>query len=157
MKSRNVPEHGVVGAAQAGDRIGPGSIVALRARLKRAGLRPTRQRIALGSLLLGAGPRHVTAESLFEEARRAGAPLSLATVYNALRQFTAAGLLREIAIEGSRTHFDTNTAHHHHFMVDGELFDIGDSIEIAGAPPPPEGMEVDRIDVVIRLRPKSSS
>lgn len=129
----------------------------LRGRLKQAGLRPTRQRIALGWLLLARGARHVTAEGLYEEAKRARVPLSLATVYNTLHQFTQAGLLREIAIDGAKTQFDTNTVHHHHFLMDGKLVDVEDSLEIDGVPPPPPGMEIDRIDVIIRLRPKSNA
>lgn len=129
----------------------------LRGRLRAAGLRPTRQRIALGWLLLAKGPRHVTAEGLYEEALSARVPLSLATVYNTLHQFTEAGLLREIAVEGSKAHFDTNTAHHHHFLMDGKLTDITGRLTVEGVPPPPEGMEIDRIDIVVRLKPTASA
>src|SRR5262245_42882106 len=86
--------------------------------LKRAGLRPTRMRIALGSLLFGSGDRHVTAEMLHMEAISSAIPVSLATVYNTLHQFTEAGLLREVAVEGSKTYFDTNTSDHHHFYFE---------------------------------------
>ena len=88
-------------------------------------MRPTRQRVALGGLLFGKGDRHVTAEKLFEEALAADLPVSLATVYNTLHQFTDVGLLREIAVDGARVYFDTNVSEHHHFLVDGEgLVDI---------------------------------
>src|ERR1035437_5140983 len=80
----------------------------VRMKLRAAGLRPTRQRIALGWLLFAKGDRHITAEMLFEEAAGARVRLSLATVYNTLHQFTEAGLLREIAVEGPKTYFDTN-------------------------------------------------
>ena len=125
------------------------------ARLTDAGLRPTRQRIALGELLFGKGDRHVTAEKLFEEASAAQIPVSLATVYNTLHQFTAAGLLREIAVDGARVYFDTNTTDHHHFLLeDGEeLYDIaGANVTVANLPAPPEGLKVARVDVVVRLR-----
>ena len=89
-------------------------------RLKSAGLRPTRQRVALGVLLFRDGDRHVTAEMLHDEAVRDQIPVSLATVYNTLHQFTEAGLLREVAIEGSKTYFDTNTSDHHHFYYEHE-------------------------------------
>jgi Fur family transcriptional regulator, iron response regulator len=101
--------------------------------LRRAGLRPTRQRIALATLLFGNGDRHVTAELLHEEAVRAGERVSLATVYNTLHQFKGAGLLREIAIGGQRAYFDTNTSNHNHFFVEeqGRLVDIpGDTIRV---------------------------
>lgn len=132
----------------------------LRGELRRAGLRPTRQRVSLGWLLFAKGDRHVTAEMLYEEATRARVPVSLATVYNTLHQFTEAGLLREVAIDGSRTYFDTNVGNHHHFFVEGEerLMDIpGSSVTIGNLPAAPEGMEITKVDVVIRLRPKKVS
>jgi Fur family iron response transcriptional regulator len=124
-------------------------------RLRKAGLRPTRQRLALAQLLFGRGDRHVTAEGLHEEAVGVGVPVSLATVYNTMHQFTAAGLLREVTVDGTRTYFDTNTGNHHHFYCqeDGTLMDIGgDQIEVAGVPAPPHGAKVDRVDVIVRLK-----
>ena len=123
-------------------------------RLRRAGLRPTRQRVALATLLFCNGDRHVTAELLHEEAVRAGERVSLATVYNTLHQFKRAGLLREIAIGGQRAYFDTNTSNHNHFFVEseGKLVDIpGDSIRVDGLPEPPADLKISHIDVVVRL------
>ena len=128
-------------------------------RVRDAGLRPTRQRVALANLLFAKGDRHLSAEELHEEAIAAGVPVSLATVYNALHQFTQAGLLRILAIEGAKTYFDTNISDHHHFFVEGEnrVVDICDGpVEIVNLPEPPEGMEIANIDIVIRLRPKRS-
>ena len=88
--------------------------------LRRAGLRPTRQRVALAVLLFGSGDRHVTAEMLHEEAVKSGERVSLATVYNALNQFRNAGLLREVVVAPGRSYFDTNTGHHHHFFVEND-------------------------------------
>ncbi len=126
-------------------------------RLRQAGLRPTRQRMALAGLLFGAGHRHVTAEMLHEEALAAGISVSLATVYNTLHQFSERGLLRRLPIDGSKTYFDTNVSHHHHFYCerDGTLFDVpGGAMEICGVPQAPEGMEITSVDVVVRVRPK---
>ena len=126
-------------------------------RVRDAGLRRTRQRIALARLLFAHGDRHLSAEQLHEEAVAAGVPVSLATVYNALHQFTQAGLLRILAVEGSRTYFDTNTSDHHHFFVEGEnrIFDIETGpVGVYNVPAPPEGMEIANVDVVVRLRPK---
>jgi Fur family transcriptional regulator, iron response regulator len=123
-------------------------------RLRVAGLRPTRQRVVLGSLLFGAGDRHVSAEILHAEALGAGEQVSLATVYNTLHQFTEAGLLRELAVDGSKAYFDTNTSNHNHFFIEdeGRLIDInGDCIRVDGLPEPPEGMRISHIDVVVRL------
>jgi Fur family iron response transcriptional regulator len=132
----------------------------LRRRLRTVGLRPTRQRVGLGWLLFAKGDRHVTAELLHEEAVKARVPVSLATIYNTLHQFTEAGLLREVAVDGAKTYFDTNVGDHHHFFIEGEnvLMDIkGQPIELAALPEPPEGMEIARVDVVVRLRPKKRS
>jgi len=126
-------------------------------RIRNAGLRPTRQRIELGQILYGQGDRHVTAEALHREALQAGIDVSLATVYNTLNQFTDGGLLRHVAVDGLKSYFDTNVSHHHHFFVEGESEprDIGHSdLDIVALPEPPEGMEVVRVDVVVRLRPQ---
>jgi Fur family iron response transcriptional regulator len=123
-------------------------------RLRMAGLRPTRQRAALIELL-GPGHRHVSAELLHQEAQKAGVGVSLATIYNTLHQFTEAGLLREVVVASGRSYFDTNTGNHQHFYCedDGTLIDIeGDAIAVAGVPVPPKGMEVDRVDVVVRVK-----
>jgi Fur family transcriptional regulator, iron response regulator len=128
-----------------------------RQRVCEAGLRPTRQRVALAELLFAKGDRHLSAEELHEEASRAGVAVSLATVYNTLHQFTDAGLLRILAVEGSRTYFDTNTSDHHHFFIEGEnrVMDIEHGpVTVANLPPPPEGMEVANVDIIVRLRPK---
>ena len=130
------------------------TMAATRTLLKEAGLRPTRQRQALARLLFADGDRHVTAEALHEEAIRAGVPVSLATIYNTLHQFTEAGLLREVAVDGAKTYFDTNTSDHNHFYIerDGQLMDIeGETIKVHGVPEPPEGMTISHIDVVVRL------
>jgi Fur family iron response transcriptional regulator len=130
----------------------------LRAKLRRSGLRPTRQRVALGWLLFAKGDRHITAERLYEEATGSRVAISLATVYNTLHQFTQAGLLREIAVDGSKTYFDTNTTKHHHFLIEdtNQLVDIPDDlVEILRVPQALDGMEIASVDVVVRLRRKA--
>ncbi len=129
----------------------------LRTMLRGAGLRPTRQRVALGWLLFGRGHRHISAETLFEEANRARVNVSLATVYNTLHQFTEAHLLRELAVDGAKTYFDTNVSDHHHFFVEGEntVIDIEHTgLHVDDLPEVPEGYEIARVDVVVRLRKK---
>ena len=131
----------------------------LRDKLRRVGLRPTRQRVSLGWLLFAKGDRHVTAEVLYDEARRARVPVSLATVYNTLHQFTEAGLLRQLAVDGAKTQFDTNATDHHHFFIEGDdiLMDMpSDGLSVADLPEPPDGMEIARVDVIVRLRKKAS-
>jgi Fur family iron response transcriptional regulator len=129
-------------------------------RLRSAGLRPTAQRAALARLLFTDGHRHVTAEKLHAEASTAGIALSLATVYNALNDFTAAGIIRVLAVEGSRTWFDTNTSEHHHFYLegDGEIVDMVDGgPRIRVLPDPPEGYEIANVEIVVRLRTNRSA
>lgn len=130
-------------------------ISAVKARLRTAGLRPTRQRMALGWLLFAKGDRHVSAEMLYEEALRAREPLSLATVYNTLRQFSEAGLLRQVSVSGPKTFFDTNVSEHHHFYNEDDetVVDIpGSTIQVAGLPEAPEGMVISSVEVIVRLR-----
>lgn len=125
--------------------------------LRDAGLRPTRQRLALGDLLFSKGHRHISAEGLHEEAVAARVPVSLATVYNTLHQFTEVGLLREIAVDGTKTYFDTNVDDHHHFFdeASGEVTDIPvETFQLSRMPEAPEGMTISRVDVVVRIRPK---
>jgi Fur family iron response transcriptional regulator len=124
--------------------------------LEAAGLRPTRQRMALGWLLFGKGPRHLTAEMLYEEATIAKVPVSLATVYNTLNQLTDAGLLRQVSVDGTKTYFDTNMSTHHHFYLENshELVDIPDHLILQKMPDIPEGYEIAKIDMVVRLRKK---
>ena len=125
------------------------------ARLRQAGLRPTRQRVELAGLLFNDCDRHVTAESLHDEEARAGVKVTLATVYNTLHQFTQAGLLRQVIVDAARSYFDTNTGDHQHFFLEGEgmLIDIpGEHIAVSGVPTPPAGMAVDRVDVVVRVK-----
>ena len=124
------------------------------ARLRAVGLRPPRQRMALGRLLFEGEDCHVTAEGLHKMAKAAEVRVSLATVYNTLHQFKDAGLLREVVVDPGRSYFDTNLDEHHHFFDprSGELIDIpSEHVVMAGLPAAPEGMRVDRVDVVVRL------
>ena len=132
-----------------------GRMPSIRTKLRSAGLRPTRQRVALAELLFAHGNRHVSAEVLHDEAMVAEVPVSLATVYNTLHQFTTAGLLREVVLDGSKTYFDTNVSDHHHFFLEDDnlMFDVPeDALALDRLPRPPPGTEISRVDVVIRLR-----
>ena len=123
-------------------------------RVRGAGLRPTRQRLALVRLLFEGADRHVTAEGLHGEALAQGVRVSLATIYNTLHQFTDAGLLRQVVVDGARTYFDTNVGDHHHFFIEeeGQLLDIpGRGITVKGLPAAPEGFAPGRIDVIVRV------
>ncbi len=128
----------------------------LTERLRAVGLRPTRQRLALTRLLFAKGDRHVTAEQLHGEVLASAIPVSLATVYNTLHQFTDAGLLREVVVEPGRSYFDTNIADHHHFFCEsnGLLQDIAaEDLTVIGLPLPPLGTEIGRVEVIVRVHP----
>lgn len=124
--------------------------------LAQGGLRPTRQRLALAGLLVGDGEdRHVTAEGLYAAASSAGEKVSLATVYNTLRAFCEAGLMNEVVVDGSKSYFDTRMDDHPHFYWEDSatLTDAPkDELKITGLPAAPEGTEIAKVDVVIRLR-----
>jgi Fur family transcriptional regulator, iron response regulator len=131
----------------------------IKDKLRNVGLRPTRTRVALSHLLFAQGNRHVSAEMLFEEAGRANVPVSLATVYNTLHEFTKVGFLRQVAIDSSRSYFDTNNTEHHHYYLEDrhELMDIPPAeVAVGEVPVPPAGYEIVRVDVVVRLRRKLS-
>ncbi|WP_349770407.1 iron response transcriptional regulator IrrA [Bartonella schoenbuchensis] len=137
------------------------SLPELEKHLRQNGLRPTRQRLELAKMIFFQGNRHIAAEELYEEAVKSNVPVSLATVYNTLHQFTEAGLLRIIAVEGLKTWFDTNTSDHYHFYIEGEnrILDIPCNLKgspiIENLPQPPEGMEISHVDLIIRLKPKT--
>lgn len=124
--------------------------------LLRGGLRPTRQRVALASLLVGDGvDRHVSAESLFASSLQSDERVSLATVYNTLRAFCDAGLMQEVVVDGAKSYFDTRMDSHPHFFWEdtGELFDApAEQLEISHLPELPQGAVLSRVDVVIRLK-----
>ena len=131
------------------------AFAAVKAKLRKSGLRPTRQRLQLGWMLFAHGDRHVSAEALYDEANRLRAHLSLATVYNTLRQFTDAGLLRQIQLGTGRAYFDTNMGEHHHFQVEGEdlAFDVpGHALTVGNVPEPPDGYQITGVDVIVRLK-----
>ena len=121
-----------------------------------AKLRPTRQRISLAQLLVGDGQnRHVTAEGLHHAAQNSEISVSLATVYNTLRAFCDAGLMNEVTVDGTRSYFDTRIDDHPHYYWedDGTLTDAPtESVRFERLPEPPEGAEISRVDVVIRVR-----
>lgn len=126
--------------------------------MRAVGLRLTKQRTALAWLLFGKGERHITAEMLYEESVKATIPVSLATIYNTVNQLADLGLLRRVSVDGAKTYYDTNVSNHHHFYLEGshELVDIPNAELCIGAMPDiPDGYDIARIDMVIRLRRKS--
>ena len=131
-----------------------------RALLEKYGLRATRQRLGLAKLLFSRGDRHITADALAAEAHAARMSASLATVYNVLNLFAEVGLVRGLSIEGTKTIFDTNISDHCHFFFEetGAISDIAaDTMKFASEVEPPEGYEIVKVDVVMRLRRKKAA
>jgi Fur family transcriptional regulator, iron response regulator len=132
----------------------------IRPFLEKKGLRATQQRLGLAKLLFSKGDRHITAEGLAAEAQAARMPASLATVYNVLNLFAEVGLVRGLTIEGTKTVFDTNTTDHCHFFFEetGEIIDnSARGMKFADEFEPPEGYEVSKVDVVVRVRRKTNN
>ena len=126
----------------------------LNQRLARAGVRPTAQRLRIASLLLGR-PQHLSAEQVLAGLRGQGMRVSKATIYNTLNLFAASGLIRQLSVGNDRCWFDSNTDAHYHFhdVETGALTDVClRDVEFQRLPEPPAGMQVDGIDLVIRLR-----
>lgn len=131
------------------------SAIFLKHRLRQNGIRPTEQRTGLAKLLFEGPGRHITAAQLHEEAVRSGMKLTVATIYNTLHSFTQAGLVRAVAGNGTKTVFDTSTDDHHHFLIEetGEIVNIMDGLlAVTNIPVPPDGYEIQNIDVIVRVR-----
>lgn len=127
-------------------------------RLVEFGIRPTAQRLQIAELLL-ASPQHLSAEQILATLRATGARVSKATVYNTLNLFAARGLIRQLSVDGARAWFDSNVAAHYHFhdLDSGHLIDVPiPDVQFSRLPPPPPGMEMAGIDLVIRLRKKTA-
>lgn len=123
-------------------------------RLKQAGIRLTRQRLAVARLLHEADATHLTVEQAHALSGELGLGLPLATLYNVLNDFAKGGLIRRIDM-GERTTFCTDPSLHHHFVdvSTGQMSAIpGEPPSLSPLPPPPQGMEIESVDVFVRLR-----
>jgi Fur family iron response transcriptional regulator len=132
----------------------PASLKPAAERLRIFGIQPTAQRLRIAALLIGA-PQHLTADQLLDRLRSDGARVSKATVYNTLNLFAARGVVRQLAVDGDRAWFDSNTEPHYHFqdLESGALTDLPTTaVRFEQLPPPPPGTEYAGIELFIRLR-----
>jgi Fur family iron response transcriptional regulator len=132
------------------------NLVDLAENLKRLGISPTKQRIAIGEVIFSRN-QHISAEQILEKAQKADASVSKATVYNTLNLFVEKKIVRELIIDRSKVFYDPNTDFHHHiYNVDtGEIRDISaESLSVTGLPDLPIGVQLEGADVVIRVRSK---
>ena len=125
-------------------------------RLRAAGLRPTKQRLALCSILFDRKETfHFTIDQLKKIIEKNGKKkISLATLYNTVHAFEKKGYLKEISLKGNQTFFDTNTKSHHHFYDEEttELTDIkNENISINNLPKIPNGKKIKDIEITIKV------
>jgi len=122
--------------------------------LRSHGVIPTAQRVEIAKLVLDR-PMHVSADALHKRVNASGRYVSKATVYNTLGLFVDKGLLREVLVDPDKLFYDSNTSPHHHFYdVDtGELTDIpADQVAVEALPVAPDGVEIQGVDIVVRVR-----
>jgi Fur family ferric uptake transcriptional regulator len=87
--------------------------------LGEAGLRPTRQRLAILHAVAGER-RPVTAQELYSRLRVGRRSPGLATIYRTLRSLSEAGVLRTFpAGEGELAYLLCEPGHHHHLICEG--------------------------------------
>lgn len=128
-------------------------------RLRFHGIAPTHQRVEIASVLFFRG-EHLSADQILAAVNVRHSETSKATVYNTLKLFLEKGLIREVIVDPSKVFYDPNTRPHHHFYntESGELTDIpAASLQLAGVPVMPAGMEAESIDVIVRIRPRKQA
>jgi len=129
----------------------------IAALLRTHEINPTSQRIEIAQALFARG-EHLSAEEVFVLVNGESVRVSKATVYNTLGLFAERGLIREVIADPARVFYDPNTAPHHHFYdtSTGKLMDIpAEEVRINGLPDLPEGMRMEGVDVIVRVRPAS--
>jgi Fur family iron response transcriptional regulator len=122
--------------------------------LRQHGITPTHQRLEIARVLFSRH-EHLSADRVLSLVNEQHCETSKATVYNTLKLFLEKKLIREVLVDPTRVFYDANTAPHHHwYNVDtGELTDIqADAVAVPHLPPVPPGMEVESVDVIVRVR-----
>tara|TARA_Y100000588_G_C14071570_1_gene846019 strand:- start:372 stop:821 length:450 start_codon:yes stop_codon:yes gene_type:complete len=123
-------------------------------KIDRSGIRPTKQRRILAKILFEKGNRHISAEELYSEVRKQDRQISMATVYNTLKQFTTLGLIREIVVDKSKSLYDTNNKNHYHLYIEdeGKIIDIPTKNINLDIPSIPACLQLHNIDIIVRIR-----
>ena len=126
-------------------------------KLRSSGLRPTKQRVEIAKFLFEREKTfHFTVESLNKLlTKKSISKIALATIYNTVHAFKAAGHLSEVEVRGNKTYFDTNVSNHHHFYDSetAELIDIdANDIIIQKIPKAPNGKKIKNVEVFINLK-----
>mgnify|MGYP001144060168 CR=1 FL=1 len=123
-------------------------------KLSNFGIRPTKQRMILAKLLFKNPDRHISAEEIFEEVRKEDRKISLATIYNNLKQFTKVGLLKELVVDQNKSIYCTNHDHHYHLYIEDEskVIDIPRKNIDLNIPSIPACLSLHNVDIVVRVR-----
>ena len=123
-------------------------------KLSNIGLRPTKQRMILIKLLFENPDRHISADELYEEVKKEDRKISLATIYNTLKQFTKVGLLKELVVDQNKSIYCTNHDPHYHLYNEdeGKVIDIPQKNIDLNIPSIPACLSLHNVDVVVRVR-----
>lgn len=127
-------------------------------RLRTHDINPTSQRVEIAQILF-TRREHLSAEEVFSLVNGQTVRVSKATVYNTLGLFAKRGLIREVIADPERVFYDPNTAPHHHFYdsTTGKLMDIpAEEVQIGALPALPDGMRMEGVEVIVRVRPTTS-
>ena len=123
-------------------------------KLSYNGIRPTKQRMILSKLLFEKGDRHISAEELFIEVQKEDRKISLATIYNTLKQFKNIGLLKELVIDQNKSIYCTNHDAHYHLYIEDEnkIIDIPQKNIDLNIPEIPACLNLHNVDIIVRVR-----
>ena len=123
-------------------------------KIEESGIVPTKQRRILAKILFEKGNRHISAENLFDEVKKQDRKISMATIYNTLKQFTNLGLIREIVVDKNKSLYDTNNKPHYHLYIEdeGKIHDIPTDNVNLDLPSVPACLTLHNIDVIVRVR-----
>jgi len=123
-------------------------------KIESSGIRPTKQRRVLAKILFENGNRHVSADELFHDVKKEDRKISMATVYNTLKQFTSLGLVREVVVDQNKSLYCTNRKSHYHLYIEdeGKIVDIPTKNIDLNIPSIPACLQLHNIDVIVRIR-----
>ena len=123
-------------------------------KIESSGIRPTKQRRVLAKILFEKGNRHLSADELFHDVKKEDRKISMATVYNTLKQFTSLGLVKEVVVDQNKSLYCTNHKSHYHLYIEdeGKIVDIPTKNIDLNIPSIPACLQLHNIDVIVRIR-----
>ena len=123
-------------------------------KIEKSGIRPTKQRRILAKIIFDKGTRHISADNLFDEVKKEDRKISMATIYNTLKQFTSMGIIREVVVDQNKSLYCNNTQSHYHLYIEdeGKIVDIPTKNIDLNIPSMPACLQLHKIDVIVRIR-----